>query len=82
VHCAVFTWEDIPRSSIVVMRGSSLVGLIRHLGLEGALNVAFHESALPERVLDGDLMVWTRRVQELLEVVPGWCRLGRVALGA
>jgi hypothetical protein len=33
-------------------------------------------------VLDGDLVVWARRVQELLEVVPGQCRLALIALGA
>jgi hypothetical protein len=33
-------------------------------------------------MLDGDLVVWARRVQEPLKVVLGWCGLGRVALGA
>jgi hypothetical protein len=27
-------------------------------------------------------MVWARRIQELLEVVPGWCRPAGVALWA
>jgi hypothetical protein len=33
-------------------------------------------------VLERDLMVRARSIQELLKVVPGWRRLGRVALGA
>jgi hypothetical protein len=31
-------------------------------------------------VLDGDLVMWARCIQELLKVVPGWCGLARVAL--
>jgi hypothetical protein len=37
--------------------GALLVGLVRRLRLEGAFDVVFHESALPKRVLDGDLVV-------------------------
>jgi hypothetical protein len=33
-------------------------------------------------LLDGDLVVWAQRIQELLKVVPGWCRLAGVALRA
>jgi hypothetical protein len=82
VNRTVFTGEHSPRAIIVVVGGALLVGLVRHLWLEGALDVVLHEPALPERVLDGDLVVWARRVQELLEVVHGRCGLALVALGA
>jgi hypothetical protein len=81
MHRAVFTGEHSPRAIIVVVGGALLVGLVRCLWLEGALDVVLHESALPERVLDGDLVVWARCVEELLEVVPGRCRLSLIALG-
>jgi hypothetical protein len=45
------------------------------------LYVVLHEPTLSERVLDGDLVVRARHVQELLEVVPSRCGLGQVALG-
>jgi hypothetical protein len=50
--------------------GALLLGLVRRSWLEGALDVVLHEPTLSECVLDGDLVVRARRVQELLEVVP------------
>jgi hypothetical protein len=82
MHRAVFTGEHSPRAIIIVVGGALLVGLVRHLWLKGAIDVVLHELALPERVLDGDLVVWARRIQELLEVVLGQCRLALIALGA
>jgi hypothetical protein len=83
VHRAIFTRERSPRTVVVVVvGGASLLGLVRRSWLEGALDVVLHDPALTERVLDGDLVVRARHVQEPLEVVPGRCGLGRVALGA
>jgi hypothetical protein len=82
VHRAIFTREHSPRAIIVIVGGALLLGLVRRSWLEGALDVVLHEPTFPERVLDGDLVVRARRIQELLEVVPGRCGLGRVALGA
>jgi hypothetical protein len=53
--------------------------MIRRLRLEGALDVVLHQSALSTRVLDRDLVLRARCVQDLLEVVPGQRRLARVA---
>jgi hypothetical protein len=56
--------------------------LVRRSWLEGVVDVVLHEPAIPERVLDGDLVVWAGHVQEPLKVALGRCGLGRVALGA
>jgi hypothetical protein len=69
-----------PRAIVVVGGGASLLGLVHRSWPEGALDVVLHESAVPECVLDGELMVWARRIQEPLEVVPGRGGLGRIAL--
>jgi hypothetical protein len=58
-----------------------LVELVRRLRLEGALDIVLHEPTLPECVLDRDLVVWARCIQELLKVVPSRCRLALIALG-
>jgi hypothetical protein len=82
MHCSVFTREHSPCAIIVVVGWALLVGMVRHLWLEGALDVVLHQLTLPKCVLDRDLVVQARCVQELLEVVPGRCRLARVALSA
>jgi hypothetical protein len=56
--------------------------LIRYSGLEGVVDVVLDELAVLEGVLDGDLVVRARHVQESLEMVLGRRMLGRVALGA
>jgi hypothetical protein len=82
VHRTVFSRERSTRAIVVVGGGASLLRLVRRSWLEGALDVVLHELAPPERVLDRDLVVRARRIQEPLEVVLGRCGLGRVALGA
>jgi hypothetical protein len=81
VHCVIFPWERNLRAVVVVGGWASLLGLVRRSWLEGVVDVVLHEPTLPERVLDGGLVVRARRVQEPLEVVLGRCGLGRVALG-
>jgi hypothetical protein len=81
VHRAVFAQEHSPHTIIVVVGGALLVGLVRRLRLEGALDVVLYESALPERVLDRDLVVRARCIQDPLEMVPGRCGPGLIALG-
>jgi hypothetical protein len=66
----------------VVIVGGLASRLVLHLRLENTLDVVLHEPALPERVLDGNLMVRAQPIQEPLEVVSSRCELGRVALRA
>jgi hypothetical protein len=75
VHRAVFTWVRSPASSSLSGGWPSLLGLVCRSWLEGVVDVVLHDPAIPERVLDGDIMVWAHRVQEPLEVVLGWCGL-------
>jgi hypothetical protein len=82
MHHTIFTWVHSPRVVIVVKGWTSLIGWIRRSWLEGAVDVVLDEPAVLEHVLDGDLMVQTRRFQELLEMVLSRIGLGRVALGA
>jgi hypothetical protein len=82
MHRSIFTREHSPCAIIVVVGWALLVGMVRRLRLEGALDLVLHKLTLPKRVLDGGLVVWARCIQELLEVVPGWCGLALIALGA
>jgi hypothetical protein len=83
VDRAIFTRVLSPRVVIVVVgRWRRLLGWIHRPRLEGAVDIVLDQSAVLERMLDGDFMVWARHVQDLLEVVLWKIGLGQVALGA
>jgi hypothetical protein len=82
VDRTIFTQVHSPHAAIIVGGWPSLPGWIRRSCLEGVVDVILDELTVLERMLDGDLVVRSWRVQESLKVVLGRRGLGRVALGA
>jgi hypothetical protein len=70
-----------PEPSSLSRGWPSLLGWIQGSWLEGVVDVFLDEPVVLERVLDVDLMVRARHVQELLEMVLVQTGLGWVALG-
>jgi hypothetical protein len=78
VDCAIFTWVQSTHVVVVVGRQRRLLGWICRPGLKGAVDVVLDQPAILERMLDRDIVVWARRVQEFLEVVLWKTGLGQV----
>jgi hypothetical protein len=79
---SIIAWVPGPRVVVVVVgRWHRLLLRVRRPWLEGVIDVVLDQTTVLECVLDGDLVVGARCIQELLEMVLCRTSLRQVSLG-